>query len=67
MSFPITGNLDDLTKPYINEKVVDSNNALLGASYIIAEWISDNANYRKWMRSYIYKMVLLQRKRKKIL
>ena len=34
MSFPITGNLDDLTKPYINEKVVDSNNALLGASYI---------------------------------
>lgn len=65
MSFPITGNLDDLTKPYINEKVVDSNNALLGASYIIAEWISDNANYRKWMRSYIYKNGIITTKKKK--
>lgn len=65
MSFPITGNLDDLTKPYINEKVVDSNNALLGASYIIAEWISDNANYRKWMRSYIYKNGIIATKKKK--
>ena len=65
MSFPITGNLDNLTKPYINEKVVDSNNALLGASYIIAEWISDNANYRKWMRSYIYKNGIITTKKKK--
>ena len=65
MSFPITGNLDDLTKPYINEKVVDSNNALLGASYIIAEWISDNANYRKWIRSYIYKNGIITTKKKK--
>lgn len=65
MSFPITGNLDDLTKPYINEKVVDSNNALLGACYIIAEWISDNANYRKWMRSYIYKNGIITTKKKK--
>ena len=65
MSFPITGNLDDLTKPYINEKVVDSNSALLGASYIIAEWISDNANYRKWMRSYIYKNGIITTKKKK--
>ena len=65
MSFPITGNLDDLTKPYINEKVVDSNNALLGASYIIAEWISDNANYLKWMRSYIYKNGIITTKKKK--
>ena len=65
MSFPITGNLDDLTKPYINEKVVDSNSALLGAGYIIAEWISDNANYRKWMRSYIYKKGIITTKKKK--
>lgn len=65
MSFPITGSLDDLTKPYINEKVVDSNSALLGASYIIAEWISDNANYRKWMRSYIYKKGIITTKKKK--
>ena len=65
MSFPITGNLDDLTKPYINEKVVDSNSALLGAGYIIAEWISDNANYRKWMRSYIYKNGIITTKKKK--
>ena len=65
MRFPITGNLDDLTKPYINEKVVDSNNALLGVSYIIAAWISDNANYRKWMRSYIYKNGIITTKKKK--
>ena len=26
-----------------------------GAKYIIAEWISDNASYRKYIRSYFYK------------
>ncbi len=29
--------------------------AVKGASYIIAEWISDNASYRKWIRNYIYR------------
>ncbi len=36
---------------YINENVKDVDAAIKGASYIIAEWISDNASYRKWIRN----------------
>ena len=55
MSFPLTGNIDTLCSKFINDKVVDSNSAIKGACYIIAEWISDNANYRRFIRSYYYK------------
>ena len=55
MSFPTSGSIEDLCKPYINENVKTIEEASLGASYIIAEWISDNAYYRKYIRSYIYK------------
>ena len=55
MSFPTNGSLEDLCRPYINENVKTIDDASIGASYIIAEWISDNAYYRKYIRSYIYK------------
>ncbi|MBR3898342.1 MAG: RNA-binding transcriptional accessory protein [Bacilli bacterium] len=45
---------DSLTKPFLNDNVKDSKEALQGASYIIAEWISDNAYYRKWIRRVIF-------------
>lgn len=54
MSFPIKGNVDDLAKKYINDKVKTIDEAVNGASYIIAEWISDNAFYRKSIRNFIY-------------
>ena len=55
MSFPTTGNIDDMAKKFINETVKNVDDAVTGAKYIIAEWISDNASYRKYIRSYFYK------------
>ena len=55
MSFPTTGNIDDMAKKFINETVKNTDDAITGAKYIIAEWISDNASYRKYIRSYFYK------------
>ncbi len=54
MSFPTTGSLNDMASKYINDKVKDINAALEGAGYIIAEWISDNAYYRKWIRNNVF-------------
>ena len=54
MSFPTKGNIDEITKKYLNDKVKTKEEAILGASYIIAEWVSDNAYYRKSTRNYIY-------------
>lgn len=60
-----TKSLDDLVKPYLNENVKSNEEALLGASYIIAEWISDNAFYRKWIRNFVYNTGVLVTKKKK--
>lgn len=54
MSFKISGSLDDLAKKFLTENIKDTDSALEGASYIIAEWISDNAYYRKWIRNYVF-------------
>ena len=54
MAFPTTGSLKELSSKFINDKVKTNEEALQGASYIIAEWISDNAYYRKWIRNNIY-------------
>lgn len=51
MSFPTSGNIEMLVKPYLNENVKNIEDAVIGAQYIIAEWISDNAYYRKWIRN----------------
>ena len=65
LAFPLSGSLDDLAKKYVNDKVKSVNDALTGAGFIIAEWISDNAYYRKWIRSYVYKNGILECKKKK--
>ena len=65
MTFPTTGDVDKLCSKFINDKVVDSNAAMTGACFIIAEWVSDNAGYRKWMRSYYYKNGIITSKIKK--
>ena len=64
MSFPTTFN-DDVVKKYLNDNVKTVEDAIQGAKYIIAEWISDNAYYRKWIRSYFYKNGLIVSKLKK--
>lgn len=65
MAFPTTGSLEDLARKYINDKVKDTDAALEGASYIIAEWISDNAYYRKWIRNNVFHTGLITSKIKK--
>ena len=50
MSFPTNGDIDTLCKPFNMETCV----AVENAGYIIAEWISDNAYYRKYIRSKIF-------------
>jgi len=61
MSFPTEGNLEKLASGY-NMEV---EKALEGAGYIISEWISDNAYYRKWIRNFIWNNGLIQSKMKK--
>ena len=64
MSFPTTFNSETIKK-YLNENVKTESDALEGAKYIIAEWISDNAYYRKWIRSYFFKNGIITSKLKK--
>ena len=52
-------------KNYINDMVSDLDKVLEGVKYIIAEIISDEASYRKWIRNYIYNNGLLISKLKK--
>ena len=49
MSFPEKGNMESLASGYN----MDTDKAIEGAGYIIAEWISDNASSRKYIRNFI--------------
>ena len=64
MSFPTTFN-DETVKKFLNDNVKTIDDAITGAKYIIAEWISDNAYYRKWIRSYFFKNGVITSKLKK--
>ena len=54
MSFPNNLDIEKTTSNYLNDKVKSIEEAIQGAKYIIAEWISDNASYRKWIRNNMY-------------
>ena len=54
MSFPNNLDIEKTTSNYLNDKVKSIKEAIQGAKYIIAEWISDNASYRKWIRNNMY-------------
>ena len=64
MIFPTTFN-DESVKKFLNDNVKTIDDAITGAKYIIAEWISDNAYYRKWIRSYFFKNGVITSKLKK--
>ena len=64
MSFPPNFNEESIKK-FLNENVKTLEDAITGAKYIIAEWISDNAYYRKWIRSYYFKNATITSKLKK--
>ena len=65
MSFPIKGSINEIASKYLNDKVKTVEDAIQGAKYIIAEWISDNASYRKWIRNYTYRNGVIITKIKK--
>lgn len=65
MSFPKEGSLQEMAKKFLNEQVVTIEEAIQGAKYIIAEWISDNASYRKELRRRLYMNGILTSKLKK--
>ena len=50
---------------FLNENVKTKEDAIEGAKYIIAEYISDNAYYRKWIRNDIYNNSKIVTKKKK--
>ena len=47
--------LNNVCKPFLNENVPTVEFAILNASYIVAERISDNADYRKVLRFNMFK------------
>lgn len=61
MSFPTNGDIETLASGY-NMPIED---AILNASYIISEWISDNASSRKWVRNFIWNTGTIVTKKKK--
>ncbi len=62
MKFP--KEIPDISK-YINDKVKTVDSAIEGAKYIIAENISDNSNYRKWIRNNLERYSIISCKLKK--
>ena len=61
LSFPDTLYVDK----FINANVKTKEDAIQGAKYIIAEYISDNAYYRKWIRNFTYNTGKIKSKIKK--
>ena len=57
--------INKIAESYINENVKDVAAAIEGAKYIIAEWISDNANYRRYIRNNMMNNGVIHTKIKK--
>ncbi|MFD2442436.1 Tex family protein [Bacillus sp. CGMCC 1.16607] len=57
MTFPSSGNVEEKAQEYISteNEVTSLEEALGGAKDIIAEWISDDADSRKWIRHETFK------------
>ena len=58
-------NIREEAKKYLNDKVLDIDFALEQANYIVAESISDNANFRKYIRANTFKFGILKTTKKK--
>jgi len=65
MAFPVKGDINEMAKKYINENVKNVDDAIQGAKYIIAEWISDDAKIRKSIRDNTYNYGIIRSKIKK--
>lgn len=56
-SLPLAGSIEEEAEKYINEEkeINTVEDALSGAKDIIAEWISDDPNFRQWIREQTLK------------
>ncbi|MFP4478176.1 MAG: Tex family protein [Candidatus Izemoplasmatales bacterium] len=65
LTFPKEGSIEEIAKDYLSEEVQSIEEAYEGAKYIIAEKVSDEADYRKWIREYTYNHGFLVAHKKK--
>ncbi|MHA7139466.1 Tex family protein [Rossellomorea arthrocnemi] len=67
LTFPASGELEEKASLYVSEEkeVMTAEEALNGAKDIIAEYISDEASYREYIRSYTFRKGLIESKVKK--
>ncbi|MDE5856259.1 MAG: RNA-binding transcriptional accessory protein, partial [Anaeroplasmataceae bacterium] len=64
LSLPRTGDKYEIASAYITEKVPSAEEAITQAKYIVAEKISDNAEYRKHIREAALKYGTISCKKK---
>jgi protein Tex len=67
LTFPSRGNLEEKASHFVSEEkeVKTTEEALNGAKDIIAEYISDEASYREYIRGYTFRKGLMESKVKK--
>ena len=65
MTFNISDKLEVLAKKYLNDEVKTAEEAIEGASHIIAEIVSDNPDYRKWIRNKTFHTGTINSSKKK--
>ena len=65
MSFPNNIDINITASKYLSDNVKTIEEAIQGAKYIIAEWISDNAIYRKYIRNNMLNYGIINSKIKK--
>ena len=65
MSFPNNIDINEIASKYLSEFIKTTEDAIQGAQYIIAEWISDNASYRKYLRHNMMNYGIIKSKLKK--
>lgn len=65
MSFPMEGDVKEMAKEYLNDKVESVIDAIAGAQHIIAEIIADDPDHRKMIRYTMLKQGMIVSKFKK--
>lgn len=62
MTFPKVGSLEEMASGYLSEEkeVLSVEDAISGANDIIAEWVSDDAEARKWIRQETFKTSVIE-------
>lgn len=65
LTFPRSGSIEEMCKPYITDKVKIVEDCVMGAKYIIAEDISDKTKYRTWIRKFTYREGTINSKKKR--